>query len=241
MFATQHSRAGCQRHAGRTSTALACIASIAIAATVHAQSIVFAPIDEASGNRDWETYKARLFGVLEARNRSALLGAIDPNVDNGPDQKSGLEEFQRRWSPEDEKSPVWRELHKALSLGGAFVKDARGQSRFCAPYVASRWPTDLDPFRFGAIVGAEVLAKSEPSSAARTMARLTHELVPVEDWEVADSTPGFPQKWTKIRVRDAAGFVPEESIRSPIEHMACFALQGGTWRLVSFTAGLLPE
>jgi hypothetical protein len=35
--------------------------------------------------------------------------------------------------------------------------------------------------------------------------------------------------------------VPEQQIRSPIEHMACFAAQGGQWRMVSFTAGYLPE
>lgn len=210
-------------------------------APAYAQSIRFSPLDEAAENRDWRAYKEKLLAALEARDRESLLGAIDPNVDNGPDQRSGLEEFQRRWSVEDEKSPLWRELTKAVVLGGAFVKDERGQPRFCAPYVAARWPTDYDPFRFGAVVADEVLVKSEPSSGARTLARLGYELVPVEDWEVADATPGFPQKWTKIRVRDASGFVPEEQIRSPIEHMACFSRQGGPWRLVSFTAGYLPE
>lgn len=210
-------------------------------APAHAQSIRFAPLDEAADHRDWQTYKERLLAALEARDRKSLLIAIDPNVDNGPDQHGGLEEFQRRWSIGDEKSPLWRELTKAVLLGGAFVSDARGQTRFCAPYVAARWPTDYDPFRFGAIVADEVLAKSEPSSGARTMARLGYELVPVEDWEVADATPGFPQKWTKIRIKESIGYVPEEQIRSPIEHMACFSRQGGPWRLVSFTAGYLPE
>jgi len=207
----------------------------------YAQSMRFDPLDEAVENRDWQTYKERLLAALEARDRKSLLVAIDPNVDNGPDQQSGLEEFQRRWSIEDEKSPLWRELTKAVRLGGAFVKDERGQPRFCAPYVAARWPTDYDPFRFGAIVADDVLVKSEPSSGARTMARLGYELVPVEDWEVADATPGFPQKWTKIRIKESIGYVPEEQIRSPIEHMACFSRQGGPWRLVSFTAGYLPE
>lgn len=223
------------------------IASVLLAALCvghplgNAQSIRFSPLDEAAENRDWQTYKERLLAALESRDRKSLLVAIDPNVDNGPDQKGGLEEFRRRWSFDDETSPLWRELMKAVELGGAFVKDERGQQRFCAPYVAAKWPTDYDPFRFGAIVTGEVLVKSEPSSGARTMARLGYELVPVEDWEIADATPGFPQKWTKIRVRDSIGFIPEEQIRSPIEHMACFSRQGGRWRLVSFTAGYLPE
>lgn len=207
----------------------------------HAQGIRFAPLDEAAEQSDWRAYRRGLLTALEARDHKSLVGAIDPNVDNGPDQRAGLEEFQRRWSVEDQKSPLWRELSKAVSLGGAFVKDGRGQMRYCAPYVAARWPTDYDPFRFGAVVSEDVLVKSEPSSGARTVARLSYELVAVEDWEVADTTPGFPQKWTKIRIREASGFIPEEQIRSPIEHMACFSRQGGTWRLVSFTAGYLPE
>ena len=221
--------------------ALAYGCALALAAAAHAQGIVFAPIDEAADNVGWQKYKARLMSALDARDRSALLGVIHPDVDNGPDQTRGLEEFRRRWSLDDEKSPVWRELGKAVGLGGAFVRSERGESRYCTPYVAAKWHTDFDPFRFGAIVLAEVLVKSAPSSGARTIARLTYELVPVEDWEVPDITPGFPQKWTRIRIQGSSGYIPEEQIRSPIEHMACFAARGSDWRLVSFTAGYLPE
>lgn len=217
---------------------------LAIAAPLHAQSaqsIAFATLDEAAHDQVWRAYKQRLLEAIETRNRQALLAAIDHAVDNGPDQKRGLEEFERRWSIGDERSPLWRELQRAVQLGGAYVKDDRGRSRFCAPYVAARWPNDYDPFRFGAIVEDGVLVKQAPSSGSRTVARLGLELIAVEDWEVADTTPGFPQKWTRVRLRDGVGFVPEEAIRSPIEHMACFASTGGAWRLVSFTAGYLPD
>jgi hypothetical protein len=206
-----------------------------------AQDLRFGPIDEAAEDRDWQAYKQRLLIALDEKNRKAVLSAIDPNVDNGPDQKPGIDEFRRRWDFEDDKSPLWRELSKAVSLGGGFVRDEKGGRRFCTPYVAAKWPTDFDPFRFGAIVADDVLVKTEPSSGARTLARLGYELVIVEDWEVADATPGFPQKWTRVRVQAGTGYVPEEHIRSPIEHMACFAARGGAWRLVSFTAGYLPE
>lgn len=214
---------------------------LALASASHAQSIAFGPVDEAANDAGWQKYKSRLMTALDARDRTGLLGAIHPEIDNGPDQIRGVEEFQRRWSLDDEKSPVWRELTKAVGLGGAFVKTEGGESRYCTPYVAAKWNTDFDPFRFGAIILDEVLVKSEPSSGARTIARLSYELVPVEDWEVADTTPGFPQKWTKIRIQDSSGYIPEEQIRSPIEHMACFAARGSEWLLVSFTAGYLPE
>ncbi len=206
-----------------------------------AQEMRFAPLDEAASDMSWQTYKRRLLEALEQKDRKTLLGAIDANVDNGPDQKTGIEEFRRRWDFADDRSPLWDELRKAVVLGGAFVRTENGQTRFCTPYVAAKWPTTIDPFGFGAIVAAEALVKTEPSSEARTLATLGHEVVPVEDWEVMDKTPGFPQKWTRIRVGANSGYLPEEQIRSPIEHMACFAGAGGSWRLVSFTAGYLPE
>lgn len=213
----------------------------AAAAQAMEREMPFAPIDEGAKDALWQAYKSRLLAALEARNRQALIAAIDPNVDNGPEVQRGIKEFRRRWNLDQDKSPIWEELRKAVSLGGAYVKGERGQRRFCTPYVAARWPTSHDPFAFGAITARDVLVKSEPSSDARTIDTLSHFLVRVEDWEVADKAPGFAQKWTRIRLADASGYVPEEQIRSPIEHMACFSGEGGSWRLTSFTAGYLPE
>jgi hypothetical protein len=217
------------------------IAVAALCGIAQAQEMRFAPIDDNAANMQWLQYKKQLLQALEERNRKAVLAAIDPNVDNGPEQKRGIAEFRRRWDFHDDKSPVWDELRKSVELGGAYVKDEKGATRFCAPYVAAKWPTTLDPFAFGAITSADALVKSEPSSEARTLTTLEHDVVRVEDWEVPDKVPGYPQKWTRIRVRSGSGYVPEQQIRSPIEHMACFAQQGGNWRLISFTAGYLPE
>ena len=236
--APSYSRA---RRALRRCSQLASLLLALACAQGYAQEAAFAPIDEGASDSSWLNYKNRLIDALEARNRPAVLAAIDPNVDNGPEQKPGLEEFRRRWDFDDDRSPLWDELRKAVVLGGAYSKDDKGRTRFCAPYVAAKWPTTVDPFSFGAIVSVDVLVKTEPSSEARTLTRLTHEVVRVDDWEVADKTPGFPQKWTRIQVRGESGYVPEQQIRSPIEHMACFAAAGGAWRLVSFTAGYLPE
>jgi len=207
--------------------------------------IRFAPLDDAATDRSWRTYKDRLLEAIGAKDQKALMGAIDRNVDNGPDEKRGHEEFRRRWDLDKETkepSPVWEELRKSISLGGAFIRgEKRAQPRFCTPYVSARWPTDHDPFANGAIVSREVLMKAKPSQASETLARLSHEVVRVEDWEVADETSGVPQKWTRIRARARVGFVTEEQIRSPIEHMACFARADGQWRMISFTAGYLPE
>ena len=217
------------------------LAAAGVQAAMDEKEILFAPVDQGANDANWQAYKARLLAALEKRNRQGVLAAIDPNVDNGPKEKRGVAEFRRRWDFDKDKTPVFDELRKALSLGGAYVKNERGQRRFCTPYVSAKWPTTHDPFQWGAITARDVLIKAEPASASRTLGTLTHMVVKVEDWEVADKTPELQQKWARIRFKDAAGYVPEEQIRSPIEHMACFSSDGGAWRLTSFTAGYLPE
>jgi hypothetical protein len=220
---------------------IALLALAAFTSATPAQERPFEPVDEGAEVASWQAYKLRLLEALEKKDRRALTATIDPNIDNGPEAKPGLDEFRRRWDFDQNNSPIWEELRKAVSLGGAFVKNDKGRRRFCAPYVAAKWPTTVDPFAYGAITAREVLVKAEPSSDSQTLGRLTHVVVKVDDWEVADKTSGFPQKWTKMRLHDASGYVPEEQIRSPIEHMACFTGNNGIWRLTSFTAGRLPE
>jgi len=220
---------------------IAVFALAALGLETRAQELTFVPIDEGAKIASWQAYKFRLLEALEGKNRRTLIAAIDPNIDNGPESKPGLDEFRRRWDFDQDTSPMWEELRKAVSLGGAFVKKDKGRRHFCTPYVAAKWPTTVDPFAYGAITARDVLVKAEPSSDSHTLGRLTHVVVKVDDWEVADKTSGFPQKWTKMRLHDALGYVPEEQIRSPIEHMACFTGDGGPWRLSSFTAGYLPE
>src|SRR5262245_41320785 len=187
-------------------------------AALEEKEMPFAPIDQGANDANWQAYKSRLLAALQKKNRQAVLAAIDPNVDNGPKMKRGVAEFRRRWDFDKDTSPLFDELRKAVSLGGAFVKSERGQRRYCTPYVAAKWPTTHDPFQWGAITAADVLVKAEPSSDSRTLGTVTHLVVKVEDWEVADKASGAAQKWAKIRHRDAVGFVPEEQIRSPIEH-----------------------
>ena len=225
----------------RLSVLMAVLTLAALSLETRAQELPFEPIDEGAKVASWQAYKSRLLDALEKKDRRVLTAAIDPNIENGAESKPGLDEFRRRWDFDQDNSPIWEELRKAISLGGAFVKNKQGRRRFCAPYVAAKWPTTVDPFAYGAITARNVLVKAEPSSDSQTLDRLTYVLVKVDDWEVADKAPGFPQKWTKMRLRDAPGYVPVEQIRSPIEHMACFAGDDGSWRLTSFTAGQLPE
>ena len=101
-----------------------------------------------------------------------------------------------------------------------------------------KWPDDIDPFDHGAITAREALVKSAPASDADTVATLSYDIVPVTDWEIPDRAADAKQKWVKIRLKDREAYVPEEQIRSPIEHRACFVKTESGWRMVAFVVGM---
>lgn len=197
---------------------------------------VFTPRDEAAGDPSWTRFRDRLLQALQQRDRKFVLGIVARNVRNGIDQPPGIAEFSRQWHIEDEDSPLWRELPRALQLGSAWYSHEKMPRSLCAPYVLPRWPRDVDPHDSGAITARETALRAGPSGAAEILAGLGHSIVRVVDWEVTDSEAGNPQKWVKVRAGEREGFVPEEHVRSPLEHLACFRKNEAGWRLTSFLA-----
>lgn len=200
------------------------------------QDGMFAPRDEAAGDPSWTRFREQLLQALQARDKKFVLGIIARNVRNGIDQPPGIDEFVRQWDIDAEDSPLWRELPRALHLGTAWYSHERMPRSLCAPYVLPRWPKDVDPHRYGAITARETALRAGPSGSVEILANLVHSIVSVIDWEVADSDADNRQKWVKIRTRELEGFIPEEHIRSPLEHLACFRKGETGWRLTSFLA-----
>lgn len=197
---------------------------------------VFAPRDEAAGDPSWTRFREQLLQALQARDRKFVLGIVARNVRNGIDRPPGLEEFVRQWDIDAADSPLWRELPRALHLGTAWYSHERMPRSLCAPYVLPRWPRDIDPHEYGAITTRETALRAGPSGSVEILANLGHSIVRVTDWEVADSDADNRQKWVKIRIGEREGFIPEEHIRSPLEHLACFRKGEAGWRLTSFLA-----
>lgn len=202
-----------------------------------ARELKLPPVDEAAKDASWVSFKNRLLSALATRDRKFVLSILDRNVRSGLDEQRGTEQFRQQWGLDDDDSPLWRQLPTALFLGGAFMKFDRRPTEFCAPYVSVKWPDDIDAVGGGAIVAKEALAKSAPSSDSETVATLSYDIVEVSDWEVADRSPDAKQKWVKIRLKGSEAYVPEEQIRSPVEHTACFIKAAGGWRLIGFAPG----
>ena len=201
---------------------------------LRSQERTLEPVDEAGKDASWIGFRKRLLGALEKRDRKFVLGVLAQNVRNGSDSPRGIAEFRRQWELDAGDSVFWSELRSALSLGSAWLAREKQRRELCAPYVLAKWPDDVEPTKNGVIVAREALVKSEPSSGSETLATLSYHIVPVPDWEVDDRDAGSKQKWVKVRVKEQDGYVPEEQIRSPIEHAACFIRTENGWRLTVF-------
>jgi len=217
---------------------LVCLCLVALfALPARAQDMKLPPVDEAANDASWVSFKNRLLTALEKRDKKTVLSVIDHNVRNNPDTPRGVAEFRAQWDFDADDSPLWRKLSSALFLGGAYVKREKGPAEFCAPYVMPKWPDDVDPHDHGAIIANDTLVKAAPSSDSATLKTLTYDIVTVTDWDVADQAADVKQHWVKIKIQEGEGFVPEEQIRSPIEHAACFVKTPDGWRMTALLAG----
>jgi hypothetical protein len=213
----------------------AALAGVLAALPGRAQESRLLPVDEAAKDPSWASFKNRLLAALSKRDRKFVLSILDPNVRGGAER--GIPEFRKQWELDSDTSPLWQELPAVLFLGAAYVKHDKGPRELCTPYVSVRWPQDIDAFAGGALIAKEVFVKTAPSSTSDTLAILSYHLVEVRDWEVADQSADSKQKWVLVRIPKGEGYVPEEQIRSPIEHTACFVKTANGWRLTGFAPG----
>ena len=213
------------------------LAALCIAPCALAQERKLEPVDEAARDPSWVSFKNRLLNAVLKRDRKFMASILHPGVRAGLGGGRGVAEFRREWELDSNTSPLWQELPSALYPGAAWSKREKGPSELCAPYVAVRWPQDIDAYAGGAIISREVLVKSAPAGDSATIATLSYDMVEVLDWEAEDRGGASKQKWVKVRINAGEGYVPEEQIRSPIEHAACFVKTEGGWRLIGFGPG----
>jgi hypothetical protein len=219
--------------------ALFVLLALLLATTVPAaaQQRQLDPQDEAAKDASWADFKKQLLAAAQKRDRGFVLGMLDSDVRSGLEGERGPAEFSRQWGLDSDTSPFWEELAIVLALPAAYHRPEKGPLELCVPYVAVRWPQDMEAFGGGAILVEKALVKSAPSAAAETVATLSFHIVEVSDWEVNDRAADSKQKWVKISLKSGEGYVLEEQIRSPIEHAACFAKGEGGWRMTGFGPG----
>ena len=215
-------------------TALLLIMTFVIGTTANVQARKLLPVDDAAKDPAFFTFRARLIQAVQRRDANYLISILSPSILNSFGGNGGIEEFKKDWKLDRPQSPVWLELAKVLSLGGAFAQDGS----FSAPYLHSSWPENGgDIFEVGAIVGDNVRVRAAPQITSSIVQTLSFDIIDVTEWQTAKAR-GEKRPWVKVKLANGqTGYVAEEFIRSPIDYRAVFAKEGGRWLMTAFVAG----
>ena len=213
--------------------------TVLASAPAAAQVASLRPIDEATDDPAFITFRGRLLAALATRDTAAVLAAFAPDarLSFGPDPP-GPDGVRRLWlGPRRAMRPtLWEALTVVLGMGS--VRDDNNASFASAPYVYNGWPDDVDPFSHAAVVGDNVRVRATPGLAGEVLASLSYAVVPVEVWGAAGTSSDVPDGWARIRLADGrTGYVSTAYLRSPVDYRAGFEKQAGGWRIVFFLAG----
>ncbi len=197
------------------------------------------PVDEGAADASWVQFRAWLLQALQRGDRKALASILDANILNPLEAPRGIAVFRKIWDLEGKDERLMHELPMVLQMGSVWYQPKKGERLLCAPYVPIKWPLDdVDPYHSGAVTVQEALVKEGPSHTAATLGSLNYDIVPVRDWEVADTEANLQQRWVKIRHAGRDAYVPAEHIRSAIEYRACFARTAAGWRMMEYVLGI---
>jgi hypothetical protein len=192
------------------------------------------PVDEGSTDPTWRAFRARFMATLRNHDRDTLLRLIDPEIAiSFGNETQGIDGFRREWHLDERaNSNVWEVLSSLMSLGGTFTD----RDSFCAPYVSTRFPADIDPAHMVVALRSNVPVFVAPTSTSSVVARLPFAIVSTE---LSDAPQRIERNgWLRVLTPSGQyGYVRKELMRSPLDYRACFSRIGGRWLMVSLIAG----
>jgi hypothetical protein len=185
------------------------------------------PVDDASSQPEFFTFRARLQTAVAARDMETLVTALDPRIRVGFDGSGGVDDFVK-FHLGSRPERFWRALGSVLALGGTF----QTRDTFVAPYTFSKWPEKLDSFMCAAILGADVRVRTSPHRDASASTSVSFAIVQLL------AARSESDEWYRVQLGDGrTGYVWHAYVRSPVDYRAIFNRTAGQWRMTAFVAG----
>jgi hypothetical protein len=216
----------------------ACLASLCAGAAQRvpaASPRVLRPVDEGPRDPSLVAFRTRLLRAVRAHDRTYLLTAIDPNIATTFGREdSGKAAFERIWKLNDDpdRSDLWSVLESVLTLGGTFM----GSTKFWAPYVYTKFPSDLSAFDHGVVLRSNAPVFAAPSANSGTLTSVSFEILRMELPSAPEPSP--EAGWVQVRLgQGQRGYMRRTDIRSPVDYRAGFVKRGGTWTMTVLVAG----
>jgi len=195
------------------------------------------PVDEANRDLSFVEFRQQLKTIIQNRDPEGFLKFVSPQV-SGSKDKRGISHFVKIWEPQANDSELWPTMENIVNMGGGFVRSERGVT-FCAPYIFTNFPDDLDIYGHGVIIGDKVPLKSAPLKTSQNLASLSYDLLKVEDWRsVQEKSANQEIRWIKVSTMDGRkGYVDKKMVRSPTDYAACFLFTPKAgWKIVSLVS-----
>lgn len=200
-----------------------------------AQSRKLNPVDEASKDPSFKAFRDRLLAAVKQQDETVLYGSLDPKIANSFGGEGGVTEFNTQWKMGEEHTKLWDELATILSMGGSFATVA-GVKSFCAPYVYSKFPDDLEGNGYAVITGTGVRVRAEANLNAPVITALSYDIVELDNEPSASGETN--SEWIKIIAPNGKkGYVFGKYIRSATDYRACFEKKQGQWKMTALIAG----
>jgi hypothetical protein len=192
------------------------------------------PLDESNLDPSFVDFRTKLAEAIQRRDLEFVLKIAHPEITLGSpeDFPNPQDSLKKMFGPAKYETDMWRELRDMISLGAV-----RTYGKFCAPYLYTRFPEELDPFEYLVITEENVRVRAEPKSTAPVVARLSYDIVK-RRWQgysaVYESINGEEYPWWRIETPSGRiGYVWGRYARSPLDYEVCFEKVNGRWMMTS--------
>jgi hypothetical protein len=181
----------------------------------------------------------RLESISQQKETVRLLELIDDDIKYsfGDPYEPGKKGFIRYWKLNNnpKASPLWSELNKILSLGGA------SDGFYQMPNLSVNYP-EGDPFGYMAVVGERVNVRKEPDLNSPVVDQVSWVFVkwngnPSENKIVLD---GQSYLWQPVITPNGTqGYIVKKYLRNPVDYRIVLGQDPANkqWNIITFIAG----
>lgn len=225
---------------------LVCVCCLCYYATLFGQQ-TFPPIDDSRKEPGLAEFVENLKVVAAKHDTTGLRKMLDVNVQTTWDGDNTIASFWDSWAlgQSADSSMLWPILDRVLSLGGAYDKQAKADSRFAFvfPYVSTVSLEDPDQYSStGVITGKDVNFRDRPAMNEPIIGKLSYDVVQfaldVDGLYITSgqNVVGEPE-WYCIEKDGNRGWVFWQYIYAPIDWRLYLAKINGKWKVTCLIAG----
>lgn len=189
------------------------------------------PIDDSSQSPSLSKFLIKFDAVVKNKDFDAIKKFISKNILNSFGGEGGLNEFVLTWK--NDQKGLFDTLTQIRKGGGKLTREKNGTEFYCFPRMFTDFPSDLNAFSHGVLIGKEVRVYASPDVKSIVIAKLSHSVVGVENWVWKKNS------WQEIKLKQGVrGYVKSDKIRSPVDYRACFVKnKKGQWSMTQLIAG----